>query len=490
MLGVGRSPGFLQPLNVAYLKSQIEAGQAPRAKKALQEICKMHRKGIYIRPDQLTGIEQSIIGLMYTLRSDEKVRRWALNALARLGREATCLEAVKHVLTDFRQDPQTLAAAIAAVYRLTHNPSNVLRGFDFEPQMVVLAALQHVNAKKLDLSSLPINVDVASPDVLKLALIVVGLNRAPPNMLNPRHTNGKMVKVLGGHHDPIVSQYTVWAITENPLLRISDLGIDLKHIERQPPNVRAWMLQLLAMTEEDAKKHLEYIVLGTSDRDVEVKAGLALGLKDTFFDGLDQIVLDWFVKEDSGEVSHLLMDHMIGQAKKCEAYESLVLDFYETEAQGSQLRQRMEAIAAGTPLYRKMKKIDVSRGSDLFGGEPNVTNNTYNINGGIQGAVVAVGGNAENTGTASIHYNPQTINAIRSELSKAEREIHGAEIGSDLKQEALQSIENAKADPTPDALTKVGAALGKINAVVVPTAGTVTALGTIGAAIGKLAGLW
>jgi hypothetical protein len=275
-------PRFLDKLNVDYLKSQIETGHASRTKKSLQQICKLYRGGFRVRTDQLAGMEQSIIGLIYTQRNNEKVRRWALNALARLGREANCMEAVKHVLQDFSHEPQTMAAAIAATYRMSRNPPQILKALSYDPQMIALAALQHVSADRLDLSALPLDVETASPDALKLALVVVGLDRAPVNLLNPRHSNAEMVRALGGHHDNTISQYTVWAITENPTLGVGDLGINIQDIEQQPANVRAWIFQLLAMTPHDAEKHLEYIVLGTNDPDAEAKIGLAAGLKARF----------------------------------------------------------------------------------------------------------------------------------------------------------------------------------------------------------------
>jgi hypothetical protein len=483
-----RSRVLLHPVNASYLKAQIETGNAFRAKKALQEICKLHRKGVIVKPNDRAAIEQSIIGLLYTLRNSAKVRRWGLNALARLGHEANCLEAIKHVLADFRQEPETVAAGIAAIYRLTRGGSDVLKGLGFDPQMTGLAALQHVEPASLDLTALPLNVEGATADMLKLALIVVGLNRAPPYMLNPRHSNAQMVKVLGAHHDLTVSQYSVWAITENPDLRVSDLGIALKDIEQQAPNVRAWMYQLIAMSDQDAQMHLEYIVLGTSDPEPEARAGLATGLKDTFFDGLSDIVLDWFMAEDDAEVGQLLIDHIIRHAEKCAAYENLVFDFYEKEPQGSARRQRMEATAAGTALYGKMKRIDASNGGDLFRGDFYVTNN-YNISGGIQGGAVSIGGDATNYGPTVVHYSPQTIELIRAELAKAERELHSLQIDdAALKNEALERIKQAKAEPTPERLGKVISIIGKIAEMSMKTAGIVTALGTIGEAITKIIG--
>jgi len=487
MVTLSPLPRFLDKPNVEYIKSQIETGDPGRTKKALQELCKLYRDGYRIPPAQLIGVEQSVVGLLYTQTKDEKVRRWDLNALARLGREPTCMEAIMHVLTQYREEPQTSAAAIAAIYRLSRKATDILKKLSFDEQMVTLAALQHVEAKKLDLSALPLNIETASADLLKLALIVVGLDRAPVNMLHPRHDNAQIVKALGSHHDSIVSQYSVWAITENRSLGLDALGIDIRSIEQQPPNVRAWVFRLIAMTAEDAERNFEYIELGMRDPDAEARIGLALGLKGIFFDGLEALVLDWFTSEHDTEVSQHILDHMIKQAALCPNYEAMILEIYEKEPPGSSLRQRMEATAAGTSLYTKFRQMDDP--ADLFRGVPNVTQNTFNIAGGIQGGAVALGGDADNSGSASIHYNPQTIELIQSELSKAERELHASTIDENRKAEALKDLQAAKADPTPDKIAKVVSVLKQIESVATQGAGVVTAIGTAAAAIGKVSGL-
>jgi hypothetical protein len=104
---------------VDYLKSQIETGDPSRTKKSLQEICKHYRDGYRVHPNKLAGFEQSVVGLLYTQGSDEKVRRWALNTLARLGREPQCMEAIMHTLKQYQHEPQTSAAAIAAIFRMS-----------------------------------------------------------------------------------------------------------------------------------------------------------------------------------------------------------------------------------------------------------------------------------------------------------------------------------------------------------------------------------
>ena len=166
-----------------------------------------------------------------------------------------------------------------------------------------LAALQHVDHQNLDTSSFPVNIETASPDQLKLALVVVGLDRAPAHLFHPRHDNPAIVEVFGRHDDHIVSQYSVWAITENANLGFGDLGIDIKLIERQPANVRSWVYQLIGMSPDDAVENWEYLVHGMGDVDSEARLGAAVGIKDTFIDGLEPLVLDWFPAEPDNEVS-------------------------------------------------------------------------------------------------------------------------------------------------------------------------------------------
>ena len=48
------------------------------------------------------------------------------------------------------------------------------------------------------------------------------------------------------------------------------------------------------MTPEDAERNFEYIELGSRDANAEARMGLAVGLKATYFDGLEALVLDWF----------------------------------------------------------------------------------------------------------------------------------------------------------------------------------------------------
>ena len=174
-------------------------------------------------PDSLYAVRAKIVGLS-ELQRDAKVQRWVLNALAQVG-NADCCKAVIRALESHPDDPEIITAGVAALYKISPLTAETdLRRLNFPGQMVTLAALQHVRPDQLNLSNLPVNVQTADAETIKAALLVVGLNRAPPHLFDPSYSNAEIVKVVGRHDDRTVSQYSVWAITENASLSISDLG--------------------------------------------------------------------------------------------------------------------------------------------------------------------------------------------------------------------------------------------------------------------------
>ena len=80
---------------------------------------------------------------------------------------------------------------------------------------------------------------------------------------------------------------------------------------------------------------------------------------------------------------------------------------------------------------------------------------------------------------------------MQRDITKAIREIHTSTADPDLKEQALEHVRAAQADPTPDKLTKAIGFLGKIEAVTAKVAGvgtSITTLGTLAELIAKLAG--
>ena len=447
---------ILDKVETDYIRSQIDSGDNVRIKSGLQSLSKSYRRGMTVHPGQLIGVVNSVTTTAFRKTTDEKVRRWVLNALARVGDAGTCIPAVQHLIKNHPNEPQTVAAGIAAVYKLCvrHDPAEALAGIEFDPQMRTLAALQHVSANKLDLKELPLNVEKATPDLLKLALLVVGLDRSPENLLNPRHSDAEMVKALGRHHEPIVSQYSVWAITENDKLRLVHLGLDLKDIESLPDNVRGWLFQLLAIEATVAEPHWEYVRLGMDDPSIEARKGLAIGLRNTFVDVFEPLVMDWITTEPAPEVRQHIMDHIVRQAQQSRQYHLYAVEIYDKEPLDSALRGSMEASAVQTPIYTVFRQIGAGA-QGLFGGDIIMGDKNYTIGNVNAGAVAFDGSTATNSGETKIQVlSQQQVQVIQSELAKLEAALHAdTALPEDEKRKALTYVTEAKDDPS---LTKVG----------------------------------
>ena len=316
---------------------------------------------------------------MVLAEKDRKVVRWCLNVLARLGTKDGCAKYLVAALGLYEEDPEIVAAAIAAlayVYRGKLEEVPELRTVD--PAIRILAAMQTTDIGNLDLAGLSIDIDRSDVEVLKLALLTVGLNRDVQNLLHPRHTNGAIVRQLGQHDDRIVRQYSVWSVMENRRLTLDDLGIPFDRIESQPPNVQAKLLQLGAEREPDAKMRHQIIHDGTFNDHPEARIGLAKGLIHTYYDGLEDLTLDWYDVEQEPPVRALLAEHFARYSEICGPYEEKALAIYEADPS---LREQIFLGAEGKSLYGLVTVMDVSNGmDDLFGRSTNLNSMFQNQN--------------------------------------------------------------------------------------------------------------
>lgn len=460
------------PTDVAsFLKLQIEGGSPQQIKRALQEICALYRCGHSFLPTHLQAIENTVSGLVLTRAGDVKIIRWALNAIAQFGRAQYSLPVVKHALQTFGDEPQVIASAVAALYKLAPDQiAGIKKDGNFDIDIVNLAILQASNSSKIDVSDTSIDIERSRPDILKLALVAVGLNHAPEHIFHPRHANSEIVRVLGRHDEPVVAQYSVWAVAENDGLSFRHLGIEIKDIEAKPPNVRGWVYRLVGTHPGELSDPIEFIELGCNDNEAEARSGLAMGLRDTYFDGLEAIATDWFYSEGDVEVRHYLTDHFVRNTEACPLYEANALEFYKAERSNSNLRIRMEAMAAGTPLYAKFKKIAAEESPSLLdltvikAERAEVVNNTFktgdiNVN---QGAV-ALGGDATNTDSSTTVYTESVQAEVIELLTKALVAVNQSRMEGGIKAETEAAVDAARADPRPEKVGLAAKALDKFK---------------------------
>jgi hypothetical protein len=346
-----------------FLTFELASSDDPRRQKvALQDLSRLYRTGHRLAPETAARIEQQIVGLT-SMSRDQKVVRWCLNTLARLGTKDSAVS-IEQTIRRYQAVPEIVAAAVSALARLRMGQLSevaALRGVP--PELQMLAAMQTVSPAQLGNHGLQIDIATADPEILKLALIVVGLDRDVQHLLHPRHENGVIVRELGQHDDAIVRQYVVWAVIENHRLTLDHLGIDLDRIEDQPENVQSKLLQLGASTLPDLTRRHELILQGADLPSVDAREGLAKGLVDTYYDSLETVTLSWFDTEGSERVRLLLAEHFARQSDCVPSYYEKAMELAEG---GGPLRERVLLGAVGTSLYGEVRKAERQASLGLF----------------------------------------------------------------------------------------------------------------------------
>lgn len=305
------------------------------------------------------------VGGLAISTGDYKVVRWCLNAITRLGQYDSSIRSIELTLAQYQDVPEIIAAAVSALARICRGQIPDLGDLrQVTPETRLLAALQTVPPSALNFSGLTIDIDHAEAEILKLALIVIGLNKDIKNFLHPKYENGEIVRALGQHDDYIVRQYSVWAVMENTQLTLEHLGVPLSDIDNQPSNVQAKLLQLGAAALEDANERQSLIIQGSNIRSVDAREGLSKGLVEVFYDGLPEVTLEWFDVEESRRVRLPLAEHFSRFSTQTPSYEEKALELMEEHPD---YRERVLLGAEGTPLYGKIRQrqLDIP---DLFTG--------------------------------------------------------------------------------------------------------------------------
>lgn len=362
---------IISPQQTAFIRFELDHGDPQRRRRVLQDVSRLYRNGARFNAESLGAVETTIDGLLLQSNQDRKVVRWSLNALSQIGRRTVSDNPVKFALRHYEGDPEITAAGIAALssmYAGRIDEIDILRNCD--PCLVTLAALQNTDPRFLDMSAISIDIDKADKELLKLALITVGLNRDVENLFHPRHSNGQIVRALGTYPDKIVVQYSVWAIIENRRLSVNDLGVPTHPIDALPPNVQAKIMQLVAMREEDSDKRHNLLLDGPYLRSAEAREGMATGLLYVYYEGLEGITLEWSKQEDTESIRKLLAQHFARFSNDCILYEEEASKLFEADPL---LRDHLLLGAEGRPIYRKLRLQDLRMGTpDLFDANPEI----------------------------------------------------------------------------------------------------------------------
>lgn len=458
---------FVDDIYAEYLKGQIGGACPIRAKRALQEVCSLYSRGLHLRPLVCAEVEIATVGQFEANRFDRKVRRWCLNVLTLIGTPERARAAVERVIEMHHNDPDTMASALAAFFKVEHNAFSELRGRSYiSPEQITLAAHVGNFAAKIRGEGTTIDIEKEGVAILRTSLVAVGLRRAPEHLFHPRFENSQLVRKLSQHDDVEVTQYAVWAINENPELGVEHLGFNIADVGTYMPNIRGWTYRLYGEADIDDGLRHEVIVEGSRDVEVEARLNLARGLRGTWYDGLEAVTCPWLHDEPDTDTREEILDHMVRQSDECGEYRILCLEAFEAAPAANHLPQRLLAAARGKPIYAEMRKLQYHGGGDLFGlsepargGQINVTNNNYNI-GNIQGGAVSIGGDAEQTGIATNTLTQEQTAQLSVDLRALADQLRQLPSQTDELREITEVVEAAAEEPEPAKLARVRSALG------------------------------
>jgi hypothetical protein len=400
----GRAKGFIRGPEVHFIEMNLQGTPPGPKKQALQLLCKLVRDGYRLR-----GLNSVRALVILNLRCpDLKVRRWALNALTLIGSEED-VEFILTVLDENRHVDEIFVAGLTALAALLPKDRMVERLASRDIQLstpVILALSQNSSGFDEELSKVRVDVQSASPGVLKSASLLIGLRRAPDHIFSHRHPASEVIGELNTHDDPIVSQYSFWATVENPSMGLSSLGIHPGDIVRLPPNAQAWAYRIFTKDEKTAEKHYEVTLEGAGSEYAEVREGVASGLRGVYYDSLDVDMLEWYFGEADQSVLDRNLEHMTANVTRTSGYRGEVEDAYRSAPVNGVARARLEAACVDDDLTDQFKLIALKTGEpDLFAAikGDNVSNHqTFNVAGSLNTGGISTSGTG-NVGDVQIN---------------------------------------------------------------------------------------
>lgn len=400
-----------------YLNARLTGGDDRVATKALQWLCNNLRDGLFFA--DVARVRATITLCLY--RDSFSTKRWAVNALSALGTGGD-LAPVLSLLTLCEADPDLLVAVVSCVFsQITDVEASTIlgrRGVEMEG-LALIAASRFSTNQKQRLVQTRIPLESASPEELRAAIVLAGTGRSPEHLFHARHTNALALSELNLHHVPSVSKYSIWALAELKL-GYSSLQLPVSSLESSPAEVRKWFLRLLFSDSHALRRHFELVRYAQTDPSTEVREEAAMELRSIYVEGLASPVRDWFFNESHEEARFALLEHMAAQSTFDNTYRDIATEFYRQALLKSDTRNRIEAAAAGTPLFRELRKIAlIEEGKSLFsndndfslGGHRMTTINQHFHNSQI-GAVSASGS-----------ISAETIAAVQNVAEEQEREL-------------------------------------------------------------------
>ena len=393
---------LLQDSEVNYLRYGLRL-DAPEVlqKRALQRLCESYEAGRRIAsPSEVRQLIHSHLGSKNVL-----VRRWAIKALALIGHNDDFQRIVDRLKVESDVEAQSWGVTglvknargrklneICRIAGLPNTSAFALAARLYAPTSWIAA---NVETPRISLTDDELT--------LKWAVFLIGYNKAPEDLFDPRFSNELFLGQLNAHGASDISEYSIWALWKRPEFGGAYSKIPLSAASNHPESVRKWLYRLATKSPVQVGLDPDRLAELRQDDSDRAREGLALGIADLDPQRFGFEVLEWYTVESNAQVRENLVASMASISDRNTDYEDIVETHFGLEQADSPMRSRLLAASEGTPLYNKLRRVDVESSRDRQGlldygsrlinveGDLIVTAPTLSIGGNLNAQNVAVG---------------------------------------------------------------------------------------------------
>lgn len=373
-------------------------------KRALQDVCGHYELSRFF-PE--TGELRQLIH-SHLDSKDTLVRRWSLKSLGLIGSPDDTHRIVNRIRLE--SDYEAVTWGTAALFATKHDKTlqEISKEAGFENDKSIRLAAQLYAPEKWSQDNLAdtrvsLNDDIIT---LKWAIFLIGYNKAPVHLFDPKYSNDIFLGNLNQHDSPEVSEYSVWALWERPDFDAKHLSIPREKILKYPENIRKWLYRLItkptptiSLTPEEVH---DYYLNDTSP----ARDGLARGIVDANNGQFDNNIICWSGTETDPVIRLILLSGMAKRGDFNEVMQEIVQNEFQKSPQNSAFRQTLLAAAAGTSLYTTLKRIIYQENGQQVG--------QFNFNGPV--TIIGSNQNMTHGNTISVGGNLQAQNLIAGDM--------------------------------------------------------------------------
>ena len=461
-----------RPLNdveEAQVRYELRLGNTERGiKKALQQLCTLYEGNRYLRdPTEIRQLIHSHLGSQAIL-----LRRWSLKALGLIGHPDDSARIVDRLKHESDAEAQTWGAAALLKNADDRGVKEVCEeaGLEHGTPMLLAARLY---APDHWLKRFPEEIRVSIDDdqlTLKWAVFLVGYNRAPEQLFDPKHRNPLFLGELNLHPIPEISEYSVWALCERSEFGVGDLKIGLADVHKHPPSVRKWLYRL--MLKDPGRTGLDPDALGylrLRETDASAREGLAAGLLEVSSLDFSVALVDWYQIENDPSIRETLLTCIAKRSDGRPELKQLVEDSFNEAPAGGSMRRRLLVATSGTPVQLSLRKIEADdelrkqgllefyhAKTVIIGGGNDMSSNktTFTAGGDIAGQILA-GGDVMNSANAAVQNVDQSRANDKAVLEKVLALVAKLKIGDEYKNAVSEAVKKAAAEPTKENKSRV-----------------------------------